>query len=156
MATSLQDEALPGRNPDAKKFMDSVLHFLASASNETLGACLVGLGAITYLVLGRIGLLLIGTVCGVTLHATWEKSGEKYIGDATAEVKRRREIGLEVVHRVLDWRERSHNSLMKNNENQEIDVLLSAGRALDFGDFKPATGAALSDLVDAVIRDYVK
>ena len=136
--------------------MDSVLHFLASASNETLGACLVGLGAATYLVLGRIGLLLIGIVCGVALHATWERSGEKNTGDAAAEAKRRRENGLEVVHRVLDWREKNHDSLLKNDKNQEIDIIPSAGKALDFGDFRPATGAALSGLVDAVIRDYVK
>ena len=156
MTTSSDNKAPHERNSDGNKFMDSALHFLASASNETLGACLVGLGALTYLVLGRVGLLLIGIVCGVTLHATWERNGETSTGHAAAEVKRRRDIGLEIVHRILDWRERNHSSLLKNDETQDIDVLLSSGKGLDFYDFKPATGTALSDLVDAVIRDYVK
>lgn len=143
----------------AQKFTNRALDFLSTASNETLAACLVGLGAVTYLILGRIGLLLIGVVCGVVLHATWDGSRQSAPrnGAATAEIKRRREVGLDVIHRVLDWREKKEDSLMNGDtHDQEVDVLLSAGRTLDFRDFKPATSAALTGLVDAVIRDYVK
>src|SRR3954451_11700486 len=45
--------------------IDATLRFFATASNETLGACVVGLCASTYLVLGRVGLVLIGAVGGV-------------------------------------------------------------------------------------------
>src|SRR5690242_15354889 len=48
--------------------IDATLRFFANASNETLGACVVGLCASTYLVLGRFGLVLIGAVGGVVLH----------------------------------------------------------------------------------------
>jgi len=135
------------------------LEFLSTASNEVLAACLVGLGAVTYLVLGRIGLLLIGVVCGVALHATWDGSsqGKVHIGESTAERQRRREVGLDVIRRVLDWREEKEGGLTnEDGHNEEIDVLLSAGKTLDFREFQPATSAALTSLVDAVIRDYVK
>lgn len=142
---------------NAQGLTNHALEFLSTASNETLAACLVGLGAVTYLILGRIGLILIGIVCGVFLHATWDGSRESASrnGAATTEIKRRREIGLDVIHRVLDWRENKDDSLTKQ-DGQEIDVLLSAGKILDFNEFKPATSAALNGLVDAVIRDYVK
>ena len=65
-----------GDSRKAQDLTSYALNFLSNASNETLGACFVGLGATTYLVLGRIGLVLIGVVGGVVLHATWD-------GDAT-------------------------------------------------------------------------
>lgn len=37
----------------ARDLTSQVLQFLSTASNETLGACVVGLGATTYFVLGR-------------------------------------------------------------------------------------------------------
>jgi hypothetical protein len=136
------------------------LDFLSTASNETLGACLVGLGAITYLFLGRLGLLLIGVVCGVILRdVIWDGNGQGGVsgGVAGADLKRRKELGLEVLQRVLDWQEKKQNGLMSNGfEDHGLDVALSARRQLDFTDFRPATGAALTGLVDAIIRDYVK
>jgi hypothetical protein len=142
-----------------KDLTSRALDFLSNASNETLGACLVGLGAITYLFLGRLGLLLIGIVCGVILHATWDgnSQGGVHGGGAGADLKRRKELGLEVIQRILDWQEKKQNGLMSNGfEDHGLDVALSARRQLDFADFRPATGTALTGLVDAVIRDYVK
>lgn len=144
---------------NAQNLTDRALKFLSTASNETLAACVLGLGAVTYLVLGRIGLLLIGVVCGVALHATWDGSSQNkvHIGESNAERQRRKEVSLDVIHRVLDWREEKEGSrTIEAEHNQEIDVLLSAGKTLDFREFQPATSAALTGLVDAVIRDYVK
>lgn len=128
------------------------LDFLANASNETLGACIVALGATTWLVLGRVGLVIIGVVGGVVLHATWEGTVQ---GNATDDIKateagKRREKGLEIVGRVLDWREQT------KGDTDSDDVGSRAQRTLDFSDFQPETGAALTALTDAVIRDYVR
>src|SRR5437868_920931 len=58
----------PSTSTTAQDLTSRILDFLSNASNETLIASLVGLGATTYFVLGRLGLLLIGGVGGVVLH----------------------------------------------------------------------------------------
>ena len=129
-----------------------ILEFLSNASNETLGACIIALGAITWLVLGRVGLVIIGVVGGVVLHATWEETGQDNATDdiKATEARKRREKGLEIVGRVLDWRENT-------KEGMESDNVGSNGqRTLNFSGFQPETGAALTALTDAVIRDYVR
>ena len=144
----------PASNASAKAhdFTSRILEFLSNASNETLGACLVTLGATTWLVLGRVGLVIIGVVGGVVLHATWEGTVQ---GNATddmkaTEARKRRERGLEIVGRVLDWREKTKGDI------ESDDFESSTQRTLDFSDFQPETGAALTALTDAVIRDYVR
>jgi len=135
---------------------DRALAFLSTASNEILGACLVGLGAATYLILGRVGLVLIGVVGGVILHATWDgrirgaQDGEAH----AAEEKRRKEVGLDVAQRVLKWRLQEKERGDKTDS--DLDVSTLEGQELDFSDFRPETQAALTELTDAVIRDYVK
>ncbi|EFQ89636.1 hypothetical protein PTT_14003, partial [Pyrenophora teres f. teres 0-1] len=142
---------------DIKALTDRTLHFLATASNETLGACLAGLGAGTYLILGRVGLVLIGVVGGVVLHATWEghHGGEKETTGAGESKKR--ELAADIAQRVLDWR----NTKVQEKNSQEHDsfdlnLQLYSGKKLDYSDFKPETAAALTELTDAVMRDYVK
>jgi hypothetical protein len=135
---------------------DATLRFFATASNETLGACAVGLCASTYLVLGRVGLVLIGVVGGVVLHATWESQlNSSGMGAEGANDRRRRELGAEVVKRVLDWREGK-----AIDQNEETAVQKVEGSAttetLDYKEFQPETRAALTSFTDAVIRDYVK
>jgi hypothetical protein len=143
---------------DVRALTDSTLHFLATASNETLGACLVGLGAGTYLVLGRVGLILIGVLGGVVLHATWEGHAHSHVGDKTpVQEARKREAGVDVARRVLDWRGKTTPGDEKILEDDDdLDVRLHSGKELDFSDFRPETAAALTELTDAVIRDYVK
>ena len=143
----------------AQDLTSRVLQFLSTASNETLGACLIGLGASTYLILGRIGLVLIGVVGGIVLHATWESNIQSGVDDefSAAEIRRRREVGLDVAKRVLDWRGRKQENPQSDaGEELDINFMMSAQKQLDFRDFQPATGAALTSLTDAVIRDYVK
>lgn len=145
---------------DVKALTDRTLRFLATASNETLGACLVGLGAGTYLILGRVGLVLIGVVGGVVLHATWE--GQSH-GDSNTDEQgksaeaRRRELGLDIAHRVLDWRgTRAAENGARRDIGSDLSLKLYSGKTLDYFEFKPQTAAALTELTDAVIRDYVK
>ncbi|KAF2457457.1 PXA domain-containing protein [Lineolata rhizophorae] len=137
---------------------DRALHFLSTASNETLSACLVGLGATTYLVLGRVGLVLMGVMSGVVLHATWEGGSGNLEGTATGmdPKARQKETGLDIVKRVLDWRAKGEaaaagaeeRGFEKNREGKEVVV--------GYTDFKPETAAALEELTEAIIRDYVK
>ncbi|KAL2039724.1 hypothetical protein N7G274_007583 [Stereocaulon virgatum] len=136
----------------ARDLTSRLLDFLSNASNETLGACVVALGATTWLILGRVGLVMIGLVGGVVLHATWDGSGQIGMNDEArvSEVRKRREKGLDVAARVLDWRERTRA------EKESKTFTESSQMRLDFSDFQPETRAALTDLTDAVVRDYVK
>ncbi|KAK3114434.1 hypothetical protein LTR53_007246 [Teratosphaeriaceae sp. CCFEE 6253] len=133
---------------------DRALYFLSHASNETLGACLVGLGATTYLVLGRVGLVFIGVAGGVVLHATWEgiRTGAGTPeSDEAAQARRRRDVGLDVAHRVLAWR----MSQTASEEKPEQVTVLATQQKLDFSSFGPATAAALTAFTDSVLKDYV-
>lgn len=142
-----------------QQLADRALQFLSSASNETLGACVVGLGATTYFVLGRIGLVLIGVVGGVVLHATWEQSvQDPKDGESRAvEIKRRKQIGLDVVSHVLEWRQMSSERNKEVVEEEEASNF-KGGNVVEFNfaDFQPSTASAMTGLIDAVVRDYVK
>lgn len=142
---------------DFKTITDRALHFLATASNEALGACLVGLGAGTYLVLGRVGLVLIGVVGGVVLHASWEDNVHSGSGSGAGlpHETKRRDQGADVARRLLDWRDTEKHDKAQGNES-DLDLKLASGRTLDYSEFRPETAAALTELTDAIIRDYVK
>lgn len=142
----------PSTVAQLQSFTDRALDFLSHASNETLGACLAGLGASTYFVLGRVGLVIIGVAGGVVLHATWEgiRGDNRDEVVKTAEKERKREAGLEVARRLLDWR-----TTNRTIDDQADAVKILANQALDFSSFGPETAAALSTFTDAVIKDYV-
>ena len=151
----------PGRNDGGTEpteppatwttWTDKTLDFLAHASNETLGACLVGLGATTYLILGRVGLVIIGVAGGVVLHATWEgiRGDDRDEQTKKKEVQRRREAGVEVMRRVLEWR----STRMQDESTTDIKMLAHEG--LDYSRFGPDTSKALGVFTDAVMKDYV-
>jgi hypothetical protein len=103
-------------------------------------------------------LILIGVVGGVVLHATWEDHAHSGTGDNTqGQEARKRETGLDVARRVLDWRNKDISGEEKStNDDGGLGVKLYAGKALDYSQFRPETGAALTELTDAVLRDYVK
>lgn len=156
--TSKQNET-SNSSKTVRSLTDALLNFLASASNETLGACAIGLCASTYLVLGRVGLVLIGTVTGIILHATWEGSNDEADGTHNSQQKittKRKELGVEVAKRLLDWKDRTRG-LENGLEDKDVKIEASlANEALDYSEFKPATAAALTAFTDAIIRDYVK
>jgi hypothetical protein len=135
---------------------DKALHFLSHASDETIGACIVGLAATTYFVLGRISLVLIGIVGGVALHATWDASHSSSDRSAAneAEQKKWREVGLDVVRRLLLSREKRTDDAGTEDSDDEVRQLASS--KADFSSFRPDTQAALNVFTNAVIRDYVK
>ncbi|KAL5321804.1 hypothetical protein ACEPPN_009767 [Leptodophora sp. 'Broadleaf-Isolate-01'] len=129
--------------PPEEDLTTRALRFLSTASPETIGGIAVGLAASTYLILGRLGLVLIGAVGGIVLHAAWERQSN----DAGSNGDIRREKGLDVVKRILDLRE-----AQKSSEDDEDDKVVGNS----FEGFQPETAAALNELVEAVIRDYVK
>lgn len=131
---------------------DRTLHFLAHASNETLGACLAGLGASTYFVFGRVGLVIIGVAGGVVLHATWEgiRGDDRDESIKRREQQRRKETGVELARRLLDLRLSGETA-----EDERENAKLNASSQLDFSRFEPETAAALDTFANAVIKDYV-
>ena len=124
---------IPSKSGEDGELVTKTLRFLASASTETLAAIGVGLSACTYLILGRIGLVLIGMVAGVVLHATWEGQNVESTEDA------RKEKGLDVVRRILDLRD------PKTIQEDDKD---DATNTNSFDGFKPETSQALTELVD--------
>lgn len=130
--------------PSVEDVTTKALRFLSTASTETIGGIAVGLAACTYLLLGRLGLVLIGALGGVVLHAAWE--GQSPLAGTVEDA--RRERGLDIVKRILDLREGQGKDVPEDFEDQI--------KVASFEGFQPETAAALNDLVDAVVRDYVK
>lgn len=151
---AISGEATQSFQTTAQNLTDQALQFLSTASNETLGACLVGIGATTYFVLGRVGLVLIGVVGGVVLHATWEGGSSEGNAERNVEERRRKEVGVEVVKRALEWRRGRGEKEVEEEEREEKVAVV--GKKLGFEGFRPETEGALNELTDAVIRDYVK
>ncbi|KAI0472568.1 PXA domain-containing protein [Xylariaceae sp. FL0804] len=120
------------------------LLFLSTATPGTLGAIAAALAAVTYFVLGQIGLLLIGAFAGITLFASWESRNP--------EVARavRGEKGYDFLDRFFETRTAGDEKKLEQDQELDAQVL-----AHSFDDFQPETRQALDGLVDAVIRDYV-
>lgn len=140
---SLPDASSPPAPPAKEEddLVTQVMQFLSTATPGTLGAVAVGLSAVTYFILGRVGLVLIGAFSGIVLFASWEARHP--------EVSRavRGERGYDFLDRVLDARAASRTQDTDENDAQTL--------AQSFEDFQPETRDALHSLVDAVIRDYV-
>lgn len=120
-----------------------ILQFLATATPGQLGGVAAGLAFVTYFILGQLGLLLIGAFGGIVLFLTYEARN--------AELSRavRGEKGVDVLHRLLETRSQlaAADTTADDGDHHIIQ---------SFRDFRPETRDALLELVDAVIRDYVK
>ncbi|OBT97216.1 hypothetical protein VE01_04627 [Pseudogymnoascus verrucosus] len=138
----------PAATPDATT---RLLQYLAHASPEQLCAIAVGLAGCTYLILGRVGLVLIGAFGGIILHASWER----HSAVADIHTTHPKQNGLHILQKVLDWREKNPANPYEFDDNDDTDEAVVPGAA-NFDDFRPATAEALRELVEATIRDYVK
>ncbi|KAI0813176.1 PXA domain-containing protein [Xylaria sp. FL0064] len=121
-----------------------IFQFLSTATPGTLGAIAAAFAAVTYFVLGRIGLLLIGAFAGIILFVAWE-SQHPEVARAV-----RGERGPALIDRLLNDAYGEVGS--KREQDEEKD---SIEIAQSFDEFQPETRDALHELVDAVIRDYV-
>lgn len=124
----------------------TVFQFLSTATPGTLGAIAVGLSAVTYFILGQIGLLLIGAFAGVVVFVQWEARNP--------EVSRavRGEKGVDVLARLFEDRKGRTDIALTEQDADDLEAALARG----FADFQPETKEALNGLVEAIIRDYVK
>ncbi|KAK0638819.1 PXA domain-containing protein [Cercophora newfieldiana] len=123
-----------------------IFQFLATATPGTLGGVAAGLAAVTYFILGQIGLLLIGAFAGVVVFIQWEQRNV----DVARAV--RGEGGLDVLTRLLELK-KSLDLEREADKDGEENALV---RSTDFNGFRPETRDALNELVEAVVRDYVK
>ncbi|KAI2640272.1 hypothetical protein GGS21DRAFT_506029 [Xylaria nigripes] len=122
-----------------------ILRYISGASPATLGAIAV----VSYLVLGRLLLLLIGAVAGVTCWVIWESRHP----EAARAV--RGEDTYALLDRLID--PASGNSKLRLEQDTEKDAEKDAIAVLQsFDDFQPETKDALCGLVDAIVRDYVE
>jgi len=152
----MQEPVSKGDRQESPGATTRVLDFLSHASNETIASCFVGLGAVTYLVLGRVGLFLIGGVAGIVLHATWERQNA---GGDDAQALRRKEAGIEVANRLLAWQDKKQKGAGDGggaDDNADIASQMAAQKRLDFVGFPVRTAEALTTLVNAVIYNYVE
>lgn len=142
--------------PWAAASAQHVMRYLSTAENETLVALAAALAVVIYIIFGRLGLLFIGLVAGFLFHEFWDGVADKELrrGDQNPNyAKRRKELGLEVASRLLDWKPRSR---VIERDEDDAGVVQNNNDDMGFTGFRPATAAALSDLTDAVLRDYVK
>jgi hypothetical protein len=137
-----------------------VLSFLETADTGVLLGILGASTLLTYFILGRLGLLLIGLVSGFLFHDYWlgliaeEGSGDEGGCIALYSARRRRELGIEVASRLLDWKPQKV-VLRADKERAEAAKADGDTATLDLSKFPPATAAALTELVDSMMNDYV-
>jgi len=151
----------PGKSPSMKReqhapaqsndFLNHVLQFLSTSSNEALLCVFAFLMVATYIILGRLGLILIGTVLGVILHASWEGWDNEHSARETGvPTARRRELTLHLANKLLDWPKRKSSEVLDSKSPREPTI------NLDYSAFRPKTAAALMSLTDSIVKDYVK
>ncbi|KAF4982875.1 hypothetical protein FZEAL_1571 [Fusarium zealandicum] len=133
---------IPPREEDTP--VTKVLHFLATATPGSLAGVAVGFAAITYLTMGRLGLVLIGAFGGVVGFISWEARNP----EAAKAV--RGERGVDVLERLLESKNNRAEDKREDCSDDEYAVIRN------FDEFRPETRDAIGGLVDAVIRDYVK
>ena len=156
--SALQNDPSVSNSALKQDYVESVLNFLSNADNETLLCVFALLVVVTYIILGRVGLLIIGIALGAILHASWEGPGRNLGQVSPRAYRRRRELALELSKRLLDWHPHTA-SIAGPGENEGAVLVASEGLSasdLEYATFQPATAAALRAITDAVVEDYVK
>ncbi|KAL2202804.1 hypothetical protein CC79DRAFT_1351149 [Sarocladium strictum] len=128
---------------DSNALATRALEFLSTATPTTLSAVAVGFATVTYAVLGKLGLVLIGAFGGVVGFISWQARNPQIAKIVQGEK------GLNVVERLL-------HDLDEKNKDHKPDAEDDESTLKSFDDFRPETKDALAGLVDATIRDYVK
>ncbi|KAH8425656.1 PX domain protein [Aspergillus melleus] len=135
-----------------KEISNLIIQFLSTSSNEALICVFICMVGATYVVLGRLGLILIGFISGVILHSSWEETN---LTDLPNPMKRR-ELSLNVANRLLDWPGRKSAHAEPSLDSIQPGLTQDTSEVpADYSSFRPKTAAALDSLTDAIIRDYV-
>ncbi|PTB69710.1 hypothetical protein BBK36DRAFT_1134309 [Trichoderma citrinoviride] len=139
------DDTKAAQLPSGSSLASQAIQFFATATPATLAGLGVGISAVTYAVLGRLGLVLIGAFGGVVSFIIWESKNPE-LAKAL-----RGEDGPRVLDRV--WTDLTAvRALEKQDEDDDDD----ANRMRGFDDFRPETREALSGLVDSIVQNYIK
>ncbi|KAM0244718.1 hypothetical protein ACHAQJ_010727 [Trichoderma viride] len=135
----------PAQAPPDPSFASKAIQFFATATPATLAGLGVGVSAVTYAVLGRLGLVLIGAFGGVVSFIIWESKNPELA----------KAIRGEESARVLDrvWADLTSVRSLETQDDEDDD---QQGRVRSFDDFRPETREALSGLVDAIVQNYIK
>ncbi|KAM0483681.1 hypothetical protein ACHAPX_002175 [Trichoderma viride] len=125
-------------------FASRAIQFFATATPATLAGLGVGVSAVTYAVLGRLGLVLIGAFGGVVSFIIWESKNPELA----------KAIRGEESNKVLDrvWADLTAVRSPETPDDEDEDQ----GRIKSFDEYRPETKEALSGLVDAIIQNYIK
>ncbi|KAL7896575.1 PXA domain-containing protein [Trichoderma sp. SZMC 28014] len=125
-------------------FASRAIQFFATATPATLAGLGVGVSAVTYAVLGRLGLVLIGAFGGVVSFIIWESKNPELA----------KAIRGEESNKVLDrvWADLTAVRSLEKPDDEDEDQ----SRIRSFDEFRPETKEALSGLVDAIIQNYIK
>ena len=115
----------------SQDIMAQVLKFVADASDEVLVAILVAAAAVVYLILGGLGVGLLVGAAG-TLH---------YTGQIQAAGTTTRDDDLQQYQR--------------EQIVEPVEEDMEDSQATGFSDFRPETAAALDELVNATIGDFM-
>ncbi|EFE30482.1 PX domain protein [Trichophyton benhamiae CBS 112371] len=140
------------QSSNSQSLVDQVSLFVAHADRTTLISISAGVVAVSYVLFGRLALLLVGAIGGVILYIWWEGQDNVTNGDNEGAAKRKRhELSLEVANRLT--------ALYADNgskQDDDEDTLNRPGESsLDYSRMGPATEAALTALTNSVIADYV-
>ncbi|KAL4980043.1 PXA domain-containing protein [Aspergillus desertorum] len=154
---SHQDDRLITANTvgaQLKQLFDSTLHFLSTCSDEKLLFVLVCLMGATYMILGRLGLLLIGTTLGIAIHASWESLDHNYPSEYPN--IGRKQLSLSIVHKLLD-RGGTHplNADLNTRDAGKTHHRVASGIDADISSLGPITAGALHSLIDAAMQKFV-
>ncbi|KAE8144357.1 PXA domain-containing protein [Aspergillus avenaceus] len=139
-----------------KEYTAFILNFLSTCSNEALLGVLACLVGATYILLGRLGLILIGLASGIALHASWEGSGMQRTS-ALLGIRipnTRRNSALDVSQRLLDWPKHTQR-VVESNQYDLQETQIGNMEEVEYSSFRPQTALALRSLTDAAMRNYV-
>ncbi|KAL6835261.1 PXA domain-containing protein [Trichoderma camerunense] len=142
--TSWAEPTQPAQPPEVT-LASRAIQFFATATPATLAGFGVGVSAVTYAVLGRLGLVLIGAFGGVVSFIIWESKNPEFARAV------RGEDGPAVLDRV--WADLKTVRAVEKQDDDDDDEQY---RMRGFDDFRPETKEALSGLVDAIVQNYIK
>ncbi|TFB04110.1 hypothetical protein CCMA1212_003762 [Trichoderma ghanense] len=138
-------ESRAAQSSPESSLVSQTIQFFATATPATLAGLGVGISAVTYAVLGRLGLVLIGAFGGVVSFIIWESKNPELAKTI------RGEDGPRVLDRV--WADlTAARALEKQDDDDDDDP---SNRMRGFDDFRPETRDALSGLVDSIVQNYI-
>jgi hypothetical protein len=131
---------------ETEDLMNKIFQFLSTATPGSLLGVAVGLAAVTYVVIGQFGLVLIGAFAGVVLFIQWEQRNAG-VGRVV-----KGERGLDVLARLLEEKEQANPGILSETDANELRMAI----AHSFDNLPAETREAMNELIDAVVNNYVK